>query len=123
MILIERDKKLAAYWESRGARVFFGDALKISWRDLPPRLTLFGNLPYHIAGPLIMESLPFRERIHGMVFMMQRRRPEGAGPPGRKRLRPAFCCLLSFLRARVLAEALESDFFPRSEGQGPGFGF
>ncbi len=119
LILIERDKKLAAYWESRGARVFFGDALKISWRDLPPRLTLFGNLPYHIAGPLIMESLPFRERIHGMVFMMQREAAQRAlARPGGKDYGPLSVVCSLFWRARVLAEALESDFFPAPKVRG-----
>lgn len=119
LILIERDKKLAAYWKSKAARVFCGDALKISWRELPPRFTLFGNLPYHIAGPLIVESLPFRERIQGMVFMMQREAAQRAlaRPGGRDYGLLSVVCSI-FWRARLVAEAAESDFFPAPKVRG-----
>ena len=69
--LVEKDKKIAQYWESKGFHTLCKDALKISWEDLQ-KITLFGNLPYEIASPIILKACQFQSKIPNMVLMIQK---------------------------------------------------
>ena len=71
LTLIEKDKKIAGYWRERGFSVLQQDALKTNRAQLPSPSTLFGNLPYHLAGPLILKLSPVAERFSALIFMMQ----------------------------------------------------
>ena len=72
LTLIEKDKKIAHYWEEKSFSVFAQDALKTNWAKLPSPITLFGNLPYQLAGPLILQMSSFSEQISAMIFMLQK---------------------------------------------------
>ena len=73
IILIERDKKIAAYWKEQAYSILSADALKLKWAaDLPKKFTLFGNLPYEIAASLILESCLHQKQITSMIFMIQK---------------------------------------------------
>lgn len=73
MLLIEKDKKLAAYWENKNYSVIAKDVLKLNWeQDLPKKITLFGNLPYQIAASLIIKSCLYNEHITNMIIMVQK---------------------------------------------------
>ena len=73
ILLIERDKKIASYWKNKGYSVLFSDALKLDWsQSLPKKCTVFGNLPYQIAGSLVLKSCLHQKQITSMVLMMQK---------------------------------------------------
>ena len=72
IVLIERDKKLVAYWKEQGYSVFSADALKLDWDLLPKRFTLFGNLPYEIVASLILKSCLQQKKISNIIFMIQK---------------------------------------------------
>lgn len=72
ILLIERDKKLSAYWKKEGWTLFCEDALKLDWEKLPKKITLFGNLPYEIAASLIITASLRQKQIQNMLFMMQK---------------------------------------------------
>ena len=73
VILVERDKKIAAYWKEQAYFVLSADVLKLEWLTaFPKKFTLFGNLPYEIASSLIIKSCLHQEQITRMVFMMQK---------------------------------------------------
>ena len=70
VLLIERDRKQAACWSDRGFSVICGDALRHD--SFPsPSVTVFGNLPYSLAGPLLLKVCS-HETVSNMVFMMQK---------------------------------------------------
>jgi len=72
MFLIERDKKLAAYWAKKGFVIFCEDALKFNWNQIPYPFSLFGNLPYQIAGSLILEMSLLKRNPNQMILMVQK---------------------------------------------------
>lgn len=73
IILVERDKKIAAYWKKQAYSVLSADALKLEWLTaFPKKFILFGNLPYEIASSLIVKSCLHQNQIKGMIFMMQK---------------------------------------------------
>ena len=72
ILLIEKDKKLANYWSQQGWTVFCEDALKFNWSRLPKKLTLFGNLPYEIAGSLIVKTSIEQRQVSNMLFLTQK---------------------------------------------------
>ena len=71
-ILIEKDKKLASYWEEKGFKVFCEDALRFDWNQAQTPFTLFGNLPFQIAGSLVLEMSLRQNSLSKMIFMMQK---------------------------------------------------
>ena len=71
-ILIEKDKKLASYWEKKDFKVFCEDALKFNWDQIQTPFTLFGNLPFQIAGSLVLEMSLRQNSLLKMIFMMQK---------------------------------------------------
>ena len=72
LILIEKDKKIAGYWREKDFSVLRQDALKTNWTTLPHPFTLFGNLPYQLAGPLILKASLFPKQVASMILMMQK---------------------------------------------------
>ena len=119
LILVERDKKLAARWKAAGLRVFQEDALRLDWRLLPAPFALFGNLPYSIAGSLILESLLFAEKISRMVFMMQKEVAQRVmARPGGKAYGLLGAAVPLFWEARFVADAEERDFRPAPRVKG-----
>ena len=72
LTLIEKDKKMALYWKEKGFLVFCEDALKFDWTQLPSPFVLFGNLPYQIAGALVLEMSILKSPPKQMILMMQK---------------------------------------------------
>ena len=70
--LIERDKKLVSCLQNTGYFVLCADALKLEWKSLPARFTLFGNLPYNIVSGVILKACKHQAQIQNMVLMMQK---------------------------------------------------
>ncbi len=51
----------------------WGDAMKVAWEELEPRPTAFvANLPYNVATPLVLRSIPELPTITRWCVMVQR---------------------------------------------------
>lgn len=113
LTLIEKDKKMARYWEEKNFSVLAQDALKTNWKKLPSPTTLFGNLPYQLAGSLILQISPLSEKISTMIFMLQKE----VSLRVRAKARTKDYSLLSvmaqtFWTIQWIAEAGTKDFYP-----------
>ena len=71
ILLIEKDKKLARIWKEKGFQVLCLDALKMDFESLPSSFTLFSNLPYEIAGRLILQMCQ-KNQVPVMILTMQK---------------------------------------------------
>lgn len=113
IVLIERDKRLFSYWKEAGYSVFCADALKLDWKRLPGKFTLFGNLPYEIASSLIVKSCLCQKRVQGMIFMMQKEVAQRAtAKPCSKDY--GFLSVVSqvFWEVSLVANVPKTDFYP-----------
>ncbi|MCB0363059.1 MAG: ribosomal RNA small subunit methyltransferase A [Bdellovibrionales bacterium] len=74
LILIELDRALAQFWRDRGLTMVEGDALKLSWSDLPlaNSACLVSNLPYQISTHLVVERSVGPQEINEMILMFQK---------------------------------------------------
>lgn len=77
---IEIDRDLAARLRARFAparlTLIEADALQVDWRALaaadPRPMKIVGNLPYHIATPLLFALVPIAQRVVAQYFMLQK---------------------------------------------------
>lgn len=113
LTLIEKDRKIANYWSEKDFSVLSQDALKTDWSQLPPSITLFGNLPYQLAGPLILELSSFSEKIQTMIFMMQKEvNLRVRAIPRTKDYGLLSVMAQTFWNIQWIAEAERKDFYP-----------
>ena len=110
-LLIEKDQKQAAYWSRQGFAVVCGDALKYEAFPSPPSVTLFGNLPYSLAGPLILKAGSF-ETVSNMVFMMQKEVALRVQSASGKDYGILSVMAEVFWKISFEADASPSDFYP-----------
>ena len=113
MLLIEKDKKIAEYWKAQGFSVLVRDALKMDLADIPPFATVFGNLPYQLAGPLILKISSFSERTSALVFMLQKEVGlRVLAKPRTKDYGLLSVMAQTFWHVRRVATACPADFYP-----------
>ena len=85
ILLIEKDKKLAHYWEQQSWKVLCQDALKLKASQLPKKFLLFGNLPYEIVASLIIKATIENFNSPAMIFLIQKEVADRIkSPPGSK---------------------------------------
>lgn len=119
ILLIERDKKLAEYWKQEGWNVICADILKLDWGRLPETFSLFGNLPYEIAGSLIVKSCLQKKQISSMVLTMQKELAQRASaPPSSKNYGLLSVMSQTFWDMKVLTDIPQSDFYPAPKVEG-----
>lgn len=112
IFLIERDPKLASYWTKKGFSTYCQDALKCDFGRFPSPFTIFGNLPYSLAGPLLIKSSLYKN-IPQMIFMVQK---EVAlrikGGPATKNYGLLSVVSHVFWKTSFIGEAKPNDFYP-----------
>ena len=98
--------------------VLKGDVLKLAWQSLLlPGSILTGNLPYNIAGRLLLKSCPGPPQLKAMVLMFQKEVAQRVlACPGSKNYGLLSVLSQCFWKARLLLEAGTSDFYPRPQG-------
>lgn len=120
ILLIERDKKIAAYWKGKGYSVLTADALKLDWpQNLPEKCTVFSNLPYQIAGSLILKSSLNQKQIRSMVLMMQKEVAQRVmSPSGNKNysLLSVVAQTFWFISSKLIVP--KTDFYPQPKVEG-----
>jgi 16S rRNA (adenine1518-N6/adenine1519-N6)-dimethyltransferase len=94
VIAVERDRDMIAVLRAElgtveNLQIEEADAMRYDlamvarWRGEP--IAVCGNLPYHIAAPLIFRTLAARQSVHRAIFMVQREMAERiVAPPGSK---------------------------------------
>lgn len=94
IIAVERDRDMIAVLRAElgtveNLQIEEADAMRYDlamvarWRGEP--IAVCGNLPYHIAAPLIFRTLAARQSVHRAVFMVQREMADRiVAPPGSK---------------------------------------
>lgn len=113
MALIEKDKKIADYWREKNFSVLMQDALKTNWTTFPHPSTLFGNLPYQLAGPLILKASLFSKQIASMILMMQKEVSlRVRAKPKTKDYGLLSVMAQTFWHVQWIAEAGTKDFYP-----------
>lgn len=113
LTLIEKDKKIANYWREKNHSVLTQDALKINWTKLSHSSTLFGNLPYQIAGPLLLKASIFSKQIDSMILMMQKEVSlRIRAKPKTKDYGLLSVMTRTFWHIQWIAEAGTQDFYP-----------
>lgn len=112
LFLIEKDKKLAFYWIKKGFVTHHTDVLKSDFNRFLPSSTLFGNLPYNLAGPLIIKS-SLCNNISQMIFMIQKEVASRVrGKPATKDYGLLSVISPVFWKISPIEEAKPGDFYP-----------
>ena len=119
VFLIEKDKKLASYWSQQGWTVFCEDALKFNWSCLPKKFTLFGNLPYEIAGSLIVKFSVEQKQVSKMFFLIQKEVAERVKAPANSKNYGLLSVIAqSFWSVSTLFSIPKNDFYPVPQVEG-----
>lgn len=140
LCLIEKDKLLAKYWRDKlntltkknqleqktkplnknFFNVIEGDVLKIPFANyFKPNTILTGNLPYQVAGRLILECCPGAKELKAMVLMCQQEVGEKI-LASRKSKNYGLLSVLcqSFWQVSIVVKAKTTDFYPQPKVQG-----
>ena len=113
LTLIEKDKKIAGYWREKNFSILMQDALKTNWITLPCPFSLFGNLPYQLAGPLILKASVFSKQVASMILMMQKEVSlRVRAKPKTKDYGLLSVIAQTFWNIQWIAEAGTKDFYP-----------
>lgn len=112
LFLIEKDKKLSSYWTKKGFVTYCTDALKADFNQFSYPSILFGNLPYSLAGPLIIKS-SICKKISTMIFMIQKEVASRVkGKVGTKNYGILSVASRVFWEVSAAGEAKPEDFYP-----------
>ena len=119
ILLVEKDKKLAAYWEQEGWQVLCADILKLNWEDLPQKFSLFGNLPYEIFGSLIIKAAYWQSRVQSLLLMGQKELGlRVTASPGGRDYGFLSVAAQSFWSIQPVLDVPASAFYPRPKVAG-----
>ena len=122
VLAIEKDRRLVDFLRKRftGAalEVIHQDALDFDVRTLlaEPRVKLIGNLPYNIAGALLVQWLRYPTPFSLVIFMLQKEMAERlAATPGTKNYGGLSVLLQFRYRIKLLKTISTSVFIPQPE--------
>jgi 16S rRNA (adenine1518-N6/adenine1519-N6)-dimethyltransferase len=122
VIALERDPDMVAVLTAElghldNIQIEPGDALRYDlsavarWRGDP--IVVCGNLPYHIAAPLMFRTVAARAHVARAVFMVQREMADRiVAPPGNKTYGALSVMLQSFAACRIVVRAPAGAFTP-----------
>lgn len=113
--LIEMDRKIAAYWETRDFSVIQGDALKQDWSQLigSAKTCFVSNLPYQISSSIVIDRSVDESGLDSMILMFQKEVAERiVAPEGGKDYGLLSVIAQSFWDIEKVTEAGPKDFYP-----------
>lgn len=86
-------------------------AMVARWRGEP--IAVCGNLPYHIAAPLIFRTLAVRQSVHRAVFMVQREMADRIlAAPGTKAYGALGVMVRTYADVSMVAKVSAGSFVP-----------
>ena len=123
LVLIEVDQKLSSFWKKKGFLVISKDALQLSCEQeqfcFGETCTLIGNLPYQIAGSLIVQASTVWHPIESMVLMVQKEVGERILSPCKKKSFSTLSVITqSIWECHSTCTALTTDFYPQPQVEG-----
>ncbi len=122
VIALERDPDMVAVLQAElghldNIQIEPGDALRYDlaacarWRGDP--IVVCGNLPYHVAAPLMFRTVAARGHVARAVFMVQKEMADRiVAPPGNKTYGALSVMLQSFASCRAVVQAPAGAFVP-----------
>jgi 16S rRNA (adenine1518-N6/adenine1519-N6)-dimethyltransferase len=110
---MESVKYLCTKYPEEKEKFIFTDFLKYSLEKHEAPLALIGNLPYFISSQIFFRALTYRDRVEGMVFMIQKEVAERiASPPGNKTYGILSVLLQAYYNIEYLFTVHEHCFSP-----------
>jgi 16S rRNA (adenine1518-N6/adenine1519-N6)-dimethyltransferase len=111
VIALERDPDMAAVLRAELGQLRYDLAMAARWRG--DRITVCGNLPYHIAAPLIFQVLAARKHVTRMVAMVQKEMADRilAGP-GTKTYGALGVMVQAYARPTLVTRVSAGSFVP-----------
>ncbi len=118
--VVEQDTFLCQYWRKKNIFVLEGDVLKLPWEaELKLGSVLVGNLPYQVAGRLLLKCCPGPDRLKAMALMFQKEVAQRIlSPPFSKDYGVLTVLSQCFWKIDTLLTANVSDFYPRPQVAG-----
>jgi len=122
VIALERDPDMVAVLQAElghldNIQIEPGDALRYDlaacarWHGDP--IVVCGNLPYHVAAPLMFRTVAARAHVARAVFMVQKEMADRiVAPPGNKTYGALSVMLQSFAACRTVVQAPAGAFTP-----------
>ncbi len=117
LFLLEKDRVLAQHLKEQNLDVRPVDAVRFCWKSLPlsPRSVVVGNLPYQIAGRLLLNCTTGLEVKH-LLFMFQEEVARRIlSPPGLKSYGLLSVMAQCHWRIKSLIHLDPGDFYPSPE--------
>lgn len=113
--LIELDQKFAEFWREQNVSVIEEDALKVPWPELlDEESSVVGNLPYQIAGRLVVELSCLERPPTVMIFMFQKEVAQRITAKPKSADYGLLSVLLQWSwKIKLLLEAGPMDFYPK----------
>lgn len=114
LTLLEMDDLFVQYWRDQGCHVMAGDALQMNWQELGLKNALLvSNLPYQIAGRLVVDRSVDPAGLEAMILMFQK---EVAQRITARHPSPDYSLLTvvaqTFWETKHFAELGPNDFYP-----------
>ncbi len=117
MSIIEIDRDLVKKIQTwpYNINIIEADALTVDFtRFCPPKMRLFGNLPYNISTPLLLHLLSFIDCLEDAHFMVQKEVAERiAAAPGNKDYGRLSVMTQYFCEAELLFDVPPTAFYPQ----------
>jgi len=118
--VIELDREFAAFWRSRGLKVYEADALHLDWNSVigSGRAVLVSNLPYQISSRLVIDRSSGPAGVDRMILMFQKEVAERLlAKPRSKEYGFLTVMALSCWKIMKVADAGAKDFVPAPKVQ------
>jgi 16S rRNA (adenine1518-N6/adenine1519-N6)-dimethyltransferase len=117
MSVIEIDWDLAKKIQGwpHNINIIEADALTVDFRQFcPPKIRLFGNLPYNISTPLLLHLLSFVDCLEDAHFMVQKEVAERiSANPGNKDYGRLSVMIQYFCETELLFDVPPTAFYPQ----------
>lgn len=121
---IEKDSRLATFLQKEllfypYLHMITADAKTFDFKEYIPqfsqgkKITIIGNLPYHISTPLITSLLPLYPYIDSMIFMIQKEyRQRMVAKPNTENYSSLSCYCAFFSKVSFLFDVSSHSFYP-----------
>jgi 16S rRNA (adenine1518-N6/adenine1519-N6)-dimethyltransferase len=113
--LIELDRDLIEYWQTKDLRVIDADAIQLDWTtlNLQPDSLLVSNLPYQISTHIVIDRCLGPHELRWMVLMFQKEVAQRlTAEPRTKEYGTLSVMAQLHFSMRKVADAGPKDFFP-----------
>jgi len=122
LVAVERDRDLAGllrqeFYDDSVVEILEADAARLNWQELYQRLgekpVVVGNLPYHIATPILFSLLESRSVLSHWVLMFQKEMAQRlVSGPGSRVYGVLSILVQRLVDVEIVLEVAPGSFFP-----------